>query len=99
MLNKVFIHFESKGEEVVKSLLSIVPIIINNSFFRIEFFFNDLINSIGRLNSFCSFNNIMCLDCIEQVDPPTPELAKSRLILQLLAAGLFILSLFALLAG
>lgn len=41
----------------------------------------------------------MCLDCVQQLDPPTPELAQGRLYLQLLAAGLFIVSLFSLLAG
>jgi hypothetical protein len=41
----------------------------------------------------------MCLDCVQQLDPPTPELAQGRLFLQLLAAGLFIVSLFAMLAG
>jgi hypothetical protein len=41
----------------------------------------------------------MCLDCVQQLEPPTPELAQGRLFLQLLAAGLFIVSLFAMLAG
>jgi hypothetical protein len=41
----------------------------------------------------------MCLDCVQQLEPPTPEVAQGRLFLQLLAAGLFIVSLFAMLAG
>jgi hypothetical protein len=41
----------------------------------------------------------MCLECVQQLDPPTPEVAQGRLFLQLLAAGLFIVSLFAMLAG
>ena len=37
--------------------------------------------------------------CLNSKEPPTKELADARLMLQLLAAGLFIVSLFALLAG
>lgn len=39
------------------------------------------------------------MECVPQLEPPTPELAQGRLFLQLLAAGLFIVSLFAMLAG
>lgn len=41
----------------------------------------------------------MCFDCPQQIPPPTEELKRCRNFMQALAAGLFILSLFALLCG
>jgi hypothetical protein len=40
----------------------------------------------------------MCF-CPENLPPPTAEMARCRLILQLLAAGLFMVALFAMVAG